>query len=83
MKTPEEVVDEIDEAIEMIDDLLEDYSEVAEKAMDAGFDLEDIRKRLRDVGDTIDKNYSVTSKQIKAVENWRRGISGWHPDWKL
>ena len=62
MKTPEEVVDEIDEAIEKIDELLEDYPDEAEKAINTGFDLEDIKERMSEVarGTVINYEPSLT-----------------------
>ena len=39
--------------------------------------LEDIRERVVEVGETIAEKGRCSDGQAKALENWKRGVSGW------
>ena len=76
--TPEKAQELIEEAIEWINDLEDDYPEVWERAEDKDFDLVAIRERLEDMGKSIEKFDNVTGPMGHAIKNMHAGVEGWY-----
>lgn len=74
MATPKEADELIEELCELIDGI---GSETKERAEESGFDMEDIRERAVDMGETVARLKRVSDRQIECLENWKRGVSGW------
>ena len=70
-----------DDAVELageICDLIDGIDgDTKARAAECGFDLEDIRERVVDVEATITESGRCSDKQARALENWKRGVSGW------
>jgi ElaB/YqjD/DUF883 family membrane-anchored ribosome-binding protein len=64
-------------ASEICDTIDEIDSVTKSRAEECGFDMEDIRARVADMDETITKTGRCSTKQEKALKNWKRGVSGW------
>lgn len=67
-----EALEQVARIVEMIDD------EVPESARDRAPEFfDDVRRKVVDVGETIEARGRVTDKQRSALDGWERGVAGW------
>ena len=71
----------LNDALGLVEEICDTIDEIdvdtKARAVDVNFDLEDIREKVVDVGETIEKTGRCTDGQAKALQNWRRGVGGW------
>jgi peptidoglycan hydrolase CwlO-like protein len=75
----ETALEDIDETLDVIQDLEDNYDRTWDRGQDF---LEDVRAKLTEVRETIEENGFVTSNQEKAIYNWGKGVRNWHPEYK-
>ena len=76
--TPDVAQELIKATLEHINELEDDYPEVWEQAEEHDFGLADIRERLEDMSESIEKFDNVTGPMVKAIQNMCKGVEGWY-----
>ncbi len=73
----EEVLELVDQGMELLEDLEENYGDIWARGEEF---FDDVGDKLKDVGDSVEDRRHATDKQASAVENWVAAVRKWHPE---